>query len=624
MKKRNRREGFVLVTTLLFLVVTLMMLSAAYALLPASRLMSGSVDSHEQALQAAEAGIEYAKTRLQENPAWRGDADAITIDQPGDIWVREADGNVVGILWSSNGEPSLFKIRFNYQNGSGGGSSDEDFDDPPSDMIVESVFVSHNNLNGDTSQPQYRADSSGYSVDDTIAPVDVPKYSAVVYCDGFAGDGVRDASPTQLSTDPESGAISTATLEVVLGRDASKYGDSVLYGARDILINISNELIVESSDTATPPRARSMGNIAVSGGGSDPVDWDNGEAYVKPGDGTFTVNSLDSSDPAATRADSSGEFLQLGWDEIDKASSSDPRLPAGTYVWRTGGSLDYYAQEYDPVAGPPTGTPDATYNSTADLPSSTSGAVELNPARIKMSFTENVLVEPAGSASGLAIVSEPGLIPALQRRPEAELDAPTPDDPSPILTATGPIYLQGRIRGDGSITSEGDITFQGESVIEAKSDNKVAIYSKQDINIEAIPADIIPNIIPAGGGAIPGPGPAPSSSPGGGGIIDFFEGALPPFGVPHPTDVAFGGVIYAQGNFNINLGTSSNFHLHGVMVAYGGDSAAGEMPGDRSGAGYVNVNAKNAQLQYDSSYVANLLDQNGATKLDVVSWHRRR
>ena len=114
MKKRNRREGFVLVTTLLFL----MMLSAAYALLPASRLMSGSVDSHEQALQAAEAGIEYAKTRLQENPAWRGDADAITIDQPGDIWVREADGNVVGILWSSNGEPSLFKIRFSRKDAS--------------------------------------------------------------------------------------------------------------------------------------------------------------------------------------------------------------------------------------------------------------------------------------------------------------------------------------------------------------------------------------------------------------------------------------------------------------------------------------------------------------------------
>lgn len=614
----RKKAGIVLIATLLFSVVTVMMLTAAMALLPGARVMSGTLDSSQKALQAADAGLEYARTRLQENPSWRGDDEAVTVDLAGQLWVREARGNVVGIMWA-DGEPSMFKLRFNYRNG--GGSPDEGFVDPPAEMEVDTVFVSHNNLSSPTAVPLYRANSSNYQVGSTIAGVDVPKYAAIVYSVGFAGPGLNDISPTQLHPDFRNGTVTTVTLEAIMGRDVSKYGDSVLYGARDVLVDVGNEFLVESEDPATPPRARSMGNVSVLGGGSDPVEMVDGEVYVQPGTGRFTVNSLDSTDPAATRADSRAEFLQLGWDEIDKASTGGPKLPAGTYVWKSGGVLHYYAQEYDPAAGVPTGSPDAVYSSTSELPSSVSDAVEISPAGMKLSFTRDVFVEPAGSATGLAIVSEPGLMSALGRRPEAELDAPTPDDPSPILTAQGPVFLEGRIRGDGSITSENDITFQGESVIEAKADNKVAIYSKQDINIQPIPPSVLSSIIAPGGGG--GAGPAPSSSPGGGALVDFFQGSLPPFGPPVAQDVAFGGVVYAQGDFNVNVGSDANFFLHGVLVAYGGDSALGEMPGDRAGKGFVNLTAKNIQLLYDSSYVANLRDQNAATKLEIISWRRR-
>lgn len=621
----TRRSGFVLITTLILLVVVAMMISAALALLPGSRLMTGTVTTNEDVVGAAQAGIEYARTRLQENPSWRGDGDAVTVNMPGELWVREFRGNVVGLVWSSRPEPSMFRIRFNYQNG--GGSPDEGFADPPEEMKIRNIYVSHNNLADSSAKPLLRASSSSFSVDGSIiAPNDVPKYTAVIYSEGLAGQGLRGVSPSQLQLQNVVGrGVSSTTIEAYLGRDVSRYGDAVLYGARDISLQVTKDVKIESRDSSTPPRARTMGDLVVNiNGSSGSVTMDDGEAYVKPTTGRFTINGSDSTSPQATRADSRGQFLQLGWDEIDKATTSDARLSAGTYVWRAGSTprLDYYAQEFDPLVGVPTSTPDATYTSTADLPSSVDGALTLDPVKLKVKIAKNILVEGSGSATGITITSEPGLTDSLGRRPETELQSPDPDAGTPIITTEGNFRVDGRIRGNGSVTAAGDITFQGESVLEADKGSKVAIYSKSDINIEPVPPAVLDHIVPAGsGGAMVAPATA-TGTPGTASVASFFQGQLPPFGPPRPGDVAFAGVVYAQGNFNVNIGSTSNFHLHGMLVAYGGDSSAGELPGDRAGSGFVSIKSENVQFYYDSSFVANLMDQNAATKLDVVSWRR--
>lgn len=625
-KKKERipgRQGFVLVTTLILLVVVAMMLGAALALLPGSRLMSGTISTTEDAIAAAQAGVEYARTRLQENPTWRAEGNSVVVDMPGEIWVRESHGNVIGLVWSSRPEPLMFRIRFNYQNG--GGAPNEGMSDPPEEMEIESVYVSHNNLADSSAKPLLRASPSNFSVNGSIlAPNDVPKYTAVIYSEGFAGEGLSGVSPTQLQLQKAVGrGVTATTIEAYLGRDVSRYGDAVLYGARDVTLQVAKDVKIESRDNSTPPRARTMGDILVTiAGNGGSLSMEDGEAYVKPSTGRFTINGTDSSDPEATRADSRGHFLQLGWEEIDKATASDARLPAGTYVWRTGPlRLDYYAQDFDPAIGVPSTPPDATYRNNSELPSSVDGALVLDPTKLKVKITKNVLVESNGSANGIAFTAESGLLETLKLRPEAELQAPDPDAGTPIITTQGNFRVDGRIRGNGSVTAAGNITFQGESVLEADKDSKVAIYSKRDINIDPVPtpvADSIASLTPGGGGG----GPGPSGTPGAASINSFFRGQLPPFGTPRPGDVAFAGVVYAQGNFNVNIGSTANFHLHGMLVAYGGDSSAGEMPGERAGAGYVKIKSENVQLFYDSSFVANLMDQNAASKLDVVSWRR--
>lgn len=58
-------------------------------------------------------------------------------------------------------------------------------------------------------------------------------------------------------------------------------------------------------------------------------------------------------------------------------------------------------------------------------------------------------------------------------------------------------------------------------------------------------------------------------------FLQFLQ-VQPPFPLT-PSDVAFSGVVYAQGGVNANLG-KSNFFLNGVLTAYGGDPA-GSYPG---------------------------------------------
>lgn len=618
-------RGFVLVTTLILLIVVAMMVSAALALLPGSRLMSGTVASTEGAVAAAQAGIEYARTRLQENPNWRGNGNGVIVDRPGDFWVREAEGNVLGIIWTSQGTRSMFRLRFNYQNG--GGSPDDGFSNPPSEMRSRSVYVSQNNLAGSSARPLYRASASDFRVSGSeVAANDLPKYTAAIYSEGLAGPGLDNVSPSQIQVNPAMGrGVTTVVVEAFLGRDVSRFGDAVLYGARDVSLDVDRVVKIESRDRSTPPRARTMGDFQVASdlAASSALIMEDGEAHVKPATGRFTINGADSTSPAATRTDSRGQFLQLGWDEIDKATASDATLPAGTYLWRSNPTrLDYFAQDIDP-ATTPLPSPNASYTDTSQLPSSVSGALRLDAQRLKLKITKNILVTPSGSASGITIASEPGVMAELGLRPETELQTPATGEASPIITTEGNFKVQGRLRGNGAVTAVGDITFQGESVLEADKGSKVAVYSRSDISIEAIPNEVVDRIDPAsGGGGGPMPVPVPSGTPGAASVAGFFQGALPPFGPPRAADVAFAGIVYSQGNFRVDTGSSSNFHLHGMLVAYGGDSGAGELPGDRADSGYVSIKSENAQFFYDSSFVANLIDQNAATKLDVVSWRR--
>lgn len=632
------QRGIVLVVTLMVVVMVVMTLTAAVKLIPGSAAMQGNAEQQELADAAVQAGLAYARSRLQEDPNWRGDADMVVVDMPGEMWVSEESGNVIGILYTANGVPTQFRIRFNYQNG--GGSPDEGFSDPPSDHFIDNRYVSVNNLTSNASVPVYRADDA-YEVDGSDNPYDCPRYSAVICVEGRSGPGLRELSPANL--DPDSGRVVSRVAEAMLGRDVSQFGDAAVYSGGNTIGRVDpggGEFYIDSLDAGLPPRMRSMYNVDVNdaelGGDAElsAAMETSGEVVVwdldNPGTGDFLLNGSSSTTPAATNEDSSGKFLKIPWSDIDRADSGagDAVLPAGTYVWRNGGSgpeLHYYAQEYDGVTIP-SGVPDQVFTDgqspagdltameleTAHPPEGPPPGTDVDDPSFRVLFKKNVEVQSVAGVQGVAFLGDG--IQTMGRRPIVELVPPAaPTDPAAIVTAPGSVQIEGELKGTGSVTSEGDIRFQGSSVLEADPDMKVAIYAKGDVTLELMDEVFLDDIdLGGGGGGKYAPPPPPDWN-----VV---------FGDPKYEDMAFAGVVYAQGNFTANLRSTerdSDLYIQGVLVAYGGDPETDDPGGPTPSInnGQVFIDADNVQLIYDSSYVANLKDQSAGGQLDIVSFN---
>ncbi len=624
-KDKSRIRGMVFITTLMVSVVVIMLLTAALTLLPASQGMTGSVRDDALAQSAAQAGLEYALTRLQENPQWKGDDNKVVVDKGKDLWVREDRGNVIGLVGSPSGETTMFRIRFNFQNGTN--KPNEGLDDPTPSMRMDTPYVSYNSLERGAREDLYRGDGEGARVhkNSKIAG-DVPGYSAVVYSEGLAGPGLREVTPNNLVTEAKKLRVSSRVVECFYGRDISRFGDSVIYAGDTVTMNLSEELIVHSGDDSNP-RVRTLGNLNVT---ADKVEMNDGEVYVSDTNGHFHVNGVDSTDPVATLEDSSNKFLELGWSDLTQPAVSDATLPAGTYVWRAvpnGSRIDYYAQEYDPVVGPPAATvsPDASYQSSSSDLASVNGAVRIDATTATMNIRKNVTVRANGTAVGLAVVPEPGFLATRQMRPTIDIAPVAQDDANPIVSSAGDLRFEGRVKGKGSLTTGGSISIQGSSLLETSPSNQVALFAKHDIEVNAVPSELASD----GGVLAVLYGSSGSNSNGNlvqNGIQNFFGNEPPTLGVPKPADVGFMGVIYAQGDFRVNLDNGisrGDFYLRGVLVSYGGDYESGSSlntgPGV-NGKGIVDITAEGVDLNYDSSFVTKLKSQGDYLPLEVVSW----
>jgi len=350
---------------------------------------------------------------------------------------------------------------------------------------------------------------------------------------------------------------------------------------------------------------------------------EDGEVLVNQATGKFTVNGVNSVAPAATRSDSSGSFLELGWSQIDKAQTSDAKVNAGTYVWEDIGGkteLTYYDVEYDPADPstnpllPPLAGTGRIIKNPDDMGVDVGKAISFKRAKMEFSVAGNVLIEPTSKGStGLSVLVSNNVLTRDRDRPKVEFKAKRKHDPDPILTSPGKVQMMGNVHGSGAITAEGDITVQGESVLRTGPDTQVALYSKRDITIKPIPTQVLSKIASSlSSSSSAGSSPYKSS---------FTKGVNPFLDTESAGDVMFSGVVYAQGSFSANIGASNNFHLRGVLVAYGGDPEAGETPGERgSGSGAVSIQSRNTQLIYDSSFVSTLINQSGAVTLNNLSW----
>lgn len=632
LKRPSDRNAVALFSVLLAIVILLMMIGAALTIMRSTAGISGSAQENQAALYAAEAGMSYARTRLQERPSWRGDGDGstttVTVVRTSDdrLIVTEDNGLVVGYIKSPSGLNAQFRLRFNYHDGTGGG---DNLDDPS--VLLPGPYVSVNNLANPTSAPVPRAVDNGSVWEVTASspmPYDCPKYCANIYVEGLAGPGLREqlANPANPNPLPGPGRVVSRMTEANFRRKVSTISDSAIYAALDISSELidGGEFLVESEDSATPPRIRSNQNVlidALSGGSATYNTPSNGEVYV--GDsGTFTVNSLPGSPGATQQTTTRDEFFQLDWGDIKKADPSTAmNVRAGTYVWRPGTPpyMEYYAEDYNPANTYAPGSGTIITNPNQMQVGGPSGAIAMDRDLIRLEFSNDVYVQPEGAATGFAVIPHD----PTWARPFNHFRE-TAAGEAPVLTSAGSVQFMGELDGIGSVTAEGDVHFQGPSALEVAPDSAVAIYSRQDVHLEAIwlpggattGATAGTSTVTATTGAATSSVAAVASGSGSG--SGAVLGTSPPVEALEYQDQAYAGVIFAMGDFITELGPDQpdggQLFIRGVVVAYGGDPENNDDPG-ASGEGQVRVEARHAQFKFDPSYIDVLLDTNAPTHL---------
>jgi len=460
--RHGKKPGIVLVTTLLVTVLVVMLVATVVGTGAGGMALTGNFHEREAALLAAESGLQYAMARLQANPNWRGDdLDTAPSDSP-DFSVVEHNGNVFGFLQTASGSRSLFRIKFNYEDGNGGADGLNNTSD--TDSRLASPLVSINNLLGASSVPARRANPNGIGVSSEEAPYSVPRATACILVEGVAGWGVRDASPENLSTSGTNRAVTRRVVEAYLKLDETAGIDSVAYsgGILDARLSDRGTFTVSSRDDEVVPRIRSLADVQVASPSGQARYDDGTEGEVVVGqDRDFLVNGSTPSDAKVERADSSDQFKRLTWESVVKATpnSSDAQLQAGTYVWRMPENqkpyLEYFPKDFPEDAElPPAG--DGVAASTAI----TGDGFRVDPKTLSVLISNNVYVNPLaeGNVKGLTLRSDSPILDA-GLRPVLGFVPPKGDNKASVLTATGPIWIQGAVLGSGAVTSESSRLF---------------------------------------------------------------------------------------------------------------------------------------------------------------------
>lgn len=335
-----RERGIVLVTVLFLTILISMFIGSAILVGPRTLGLADSEDGALTASAAAESGMQYAIMRIRENPNWRGDGGGTVVSSP-DFTVVEDSGYVWGHLRAADGSGSMFRIRFNYEDGADGPDKLNNGTGPR----IQTEYVSINNLFNANSAivPRASKDSKSSVDDPNQGDYEVPAYGMCLIVEGLAGPAVRDFDPTQ--PNPQ-GFAQTKVLEgtFVASNLSDVATDAAAMSNSDLVAIVEDKkaFTVEAKDDS--PSIRSRGNVSVTSLDGSNADYvSEGTVYTK--DATLQAN-YDAGKTVLETEDVSNPFYELAWDDLKTADPSGPSLAAGTYVWWDDGSLHYYDMEY--------------------------------------------------------------------------------------------------------------------------------------------------------------------------------------------------------------------------------------------------------------------------------------
>ena len=603
MNLRGRPNGgFALIVTLMVTLVIAMMLGATLALSPGRLARSGNTGDLALAEGAIEAGIEYARARLQEDPEWKGDLNRVVVNEP-TLYIEEQDGMVVGLLRPDVTEPfSMFRIRFNFYNGApiAGEILDDGLDDPSSTFRFDLNQISINNLNGPVRFVP-KPDEFNMVMNFTNGDFEIDPGTAMISVEGFGGNGLNRIGPGNYSIPPGSRGYARHRADAVLGiafEDGAP--NASMMGGGDLNITLPpGSGVLNITAKGETPKARSKGDVNAIGGSS--------ANYVSNGELLFNgTENVNESSGTSLGTDGAAPFYTLEWDDIHKASS-DPteaiHLKGGTYIFDDSGDLHYFdlsLSDFQAHVATRQGASqdpfDHTLNSfeskqvNANLMNVRTDSMAANAADVsssKVKFTEDVLVNPSASGvvdftliptrgSQSSSTDTTGLsgIAAGSYQKDVEIEL-SPKKGKAAFTTTGDTLVAAKVNSSkgGSFVTEGDLRIDAGK-LDKYGNVGVSFYSKKDISISTY---------------------EPSA-----------DKYLP---------VGVDGLFYAWNDFTVRTGETGlspskweKVKLVGSAVAYGTDTGPSliEAPGSNLG-GNLNVIAKEAEFKWDDKKLGDLL-----------------
>ena len=421
-----RQKGIVLVTVLLMSILIAMFIGAAILIGPRTLGLAGSQDGALTASAAAESGMQYAIMRIRENPDWRGDGAGLVVNTA-DFKVVEDSGYVWGHMKAPDGSASMFRIRFNFENGNDNGDNLNDSTGPR----IPIDYVSINNLSNSSEKVVPRA-SNGTVADPTVGEYYVPAHALCIIVEGLTGPGTREFDPGNPNPN---GLTHGKVLEgIFIASNLDDVAtDAVAMSNSDLVAVLGDKkLFTVEAKGGGIPKVRSRGGVKVAEEDGDAGEYDSkGTVYTK--DATLDAE-YDPGKVGVEQEKADDPFYELTWDDLKTADPAGNKVAAGTYVWWEDGSLHYYDMDYAAfstyIKGNPTDAGDVVFSGGSWTGGSSGMALppSLEVETKKMTITGDLYVEPttAGTADFTVIPREG----APEEPPDPSAQGPTAAGPA--------------------------------------------------------------------------------------------------------------------------------------------------------------------------------------------------
>jgi hypothetical protein len=413
---RKRPRAIMLISVLLFSLLTVMFATAAISLAPASLARSANDSGLTASDRAIHSGLDWVRSRISQDPRWN--ATTAQIVSTPELFVKEGEGQVQG--WVAEGSSwSRFRIRFNYQDGPASSAPDSDGMNDPTTAWTDFPYCSCNNLIGSSSRPLPLAGSltsSSSSSAWTGSPqLTVPSTTLVLSIEGASGRSVTLNAAGQ----PQdfAGSFHKRVGQVVLRLGNNQpVTDAAVMAAGNLLLTSSSAIQLQAAGGAAA-RMRTKSDLTLSGG----VNSSNGElmhAGAQTVSGPVTGVTIKNEDATG--------LYRIPASKV-RTPSSPVGLPAGTYLVDSSGAISYVNMDYKAymLASPqPAGTP-------ATLPSGMVLTTNSGSPKFTITLTKDLQINPSGSITSFALVPKGG---APQSAAYGGVPAATP--PAPTMTTS--------------------------------------------------------------------------------------------------------------------------------------------------------------------------------------------